>query len=110
VFGEKLDALSIAGMVICAVGVVIVNRGARLTPIAGNAAASVVKSALEALDSVGAGNVAVTGGPGPGTPWVVAFQGDLAGIDVPAMTGSAVGLTGGTTPAIAITTGTQGGA
>jgi drug/metabolite transporter (DMT)-like permease len=40
-FGEKLDALSIAGMVICAIGVFIVNRGARLTPVAGNAAASV---------------------------------------------------------------------
>jgi drug/metabolite transporter (DMT)-like permease len=26
-FGEKLDALSIAGMVVCAVGVVLVNRG-----------------------------------------------------------------------------------
>jgi len=41
-FGERLDAISIAGMVICAVGVFIVNRGARLTPVAGNAAASVV--------------------------------------------------------------------
>lgn len=40
-FGEKLDALSIVGMVICAVGVFIVNRGARLTPAVGNAAASV---------------------------------------------------------------------
>ncbi len=40
-FGEKLDALSIAGMVVCAAGVVIVNRGGRLTPAAGNAAASV---------------------------------------------------------------------
>ena len=40
-FGEKLDALSIAGMVVCAVGVVLVNRGARVTPTAGNAAASV---------------------------------------------------------------------
>jgi len=28
-FGEKLDALSIAGMVVCATGVVLVNRGAR---------------------------------------------------------------------------------
>ncbi len=28
-FGEKLDALSIAGMVVCAAGVVIVNRGAQ---------------------------------------------------------------------------------
>jgi drug/metabolite transporter (DMT)-like permease len=43
-FGEKLDALSIAGMVICAVGVFIVNRGVRLTPVAGNAAASVTPS------------------------------------------------------------------
>jgi drug/metabolite transporter (DMT)-like permease len=41
-FGEKLDALSIAGMVICAVGVFIVNRGARLAATAGNAAAAVV--------------------------------------------------------------------
>lgn len=40
-FDEKLDALSIAGMVVCAVGVVLVNRGARVTPAAGNAAASV---------------------------------------------------------------------
>ena len=40
-FGEKLDALSIAGMVVCAVGVVLVNRGARVRPVAGNAAASV---------------------------------------------------------------------
>ncbi|MDI1343839.1 MAG: DMT family transporter [Pseudolabrys sp.] len=40
-FGEKLDALSIAGMVVCAVGVILVNRGARVTPTAGNAAASV---------------------------------------------------------------------
>jgi drug/metabolite transporter (DMT)-like permease len=28
-FGERLDALSIAGMVVCAVGVVLVNRGAK---------------------------------------------------------------------------------
>lgn len=40
-FGEKLDALSIAGMVVCAAGVVLVNRGARVTPAAGNVGASV---------------------------------------------------------------------
>jgi drug/metabolite transporter (DMT)-like permease len=40
-FDEKLDALSIAGMVVCAAGVVIVNRGARVSPGAANAAASV---------------------------------------------------------------------
>ncbi|MGH6726566.1 MAG: DMT family transporter [Pseudolabrys sp.] len=40
-FGEKLDALSIAGMVICAGGVFLVSRGARVQPAAANAAASV---------------------------------------------------------------------
>jgi drug/metabolite transporter (DMT)-like permease len=40
-FGEKLDALSIVGMGVCAIGVVLVNRGSRVRPIAGNAAASV---------------------------------------------------------------------
>ncbi len=40
-FGEKLDALQIAGMVICAAGVILVNRRARVAPAAANAAASV---------------------------------------------------------------------
>src|SRR5664279_4335461 len=44
-FGEKLDALSIAGMAVCAIGVIIVNRGVRLTAAAGNAAASVTTEA-----------------------------------------------------------------
>lgn len=83
--------------------------GSTTTAIAYDANAAAVKAALEALDTVGAGNVAVTGGPGPATPFAVAFQGALAGVDVPEMTGSAVGLTGGTAPAIVITTGTEGG-
>jgi len=33
-FGEKLDALSIAGMLVCAVGVVLANRGAAAKPAA----------------------------------------------------------------------------
>ena len=42
-FDEKLDALSVAGMVVCAVGVVMVNRGiGGVKPAAGNVAASVV--------------------------------------------------------------------
>ena len=40
-FGEKLDALSIAGIGVCAVGVVLANRGAALKPAAANVAASV---------------------------------------------------------------------
>jgi len=40
-FGEKLDALSIAGMGVCAIGVVLANRGVTMKPAAGNVAASV---------------------------------------------------------------------
>jgi len=40
-FGEKLDTLSVAGMVICAAGVFLVSRGASVQPAAANAAASV---------------------------------------------------------------------
>ncbi len=40
-FDEKLDALSVAGMVVCAVGVVLVNRGVGgVKPAAANVAAS----------------------------------------------------------------------
>jgi drug/metabolite transporter (DMT)-like permease len=41
-FGEKLDALSIGGMVVCAAGVILVNRGVGgVKPMAANAGASV---------------------------------------------------------------------
>jgi len=40
-FGEKLDTLSLAGMVACAIGVVLANRGAEARPAAADAAASV---------------------------------------------------------------------
>jgi drug/metabolite transporter (DMT)-like permease len=40
-FDEKLDALSVTGMAVCAIGVFLVNRGASLRPAAANAAASV---------------------------------------------------------------------
>jgi drug/metabolite transporter (DMT)-like permease len=40
-FREKLDAVSIAGMVVCAVGVVLANRGGALRPAEAKAAASV---------------------------------------------------------------------
>ena len=40
-FGEKLDALSLAGMGLCAVGVVMASRGTRIRPAAGNVGASV---------------------------------------------------------------------
>jgi len=39
-FGEKLDMLSLAGMVLCAAGVVMASRGTRVRLVAGNATAS----------------------------------------------------------------------
>jgi hypothetical protein len=57
-----------------------------------NATATAVRSAIEALSSVGAGNVIVTGGSGG--PWTVAFSG---------VSGKS-GLTGGTCPSVTVTT------
>ncbi len=77
--------------------------------IAYNATAAAVKAALEALSNVNVGDVAVTGGPGPATPYVVTFTGQYAGEDMPAMTASGASLTGGTSPAVGVTTTTAGG-
>ena len=56
-----------------------------------------VEEKLAALSNIGVGNVAVTGGPGPGTDWVVEFKGTLGLTDVAAMTGDGLLLTGGST-------------
>jgi drug/metabolite transporter (DMT)-like permease len=44
-FGEKLDVLSVAGMLVCALGVVLANRGKAMKPAATAAAASVTREA-----------------------------------------------------------------
>jgi hypothetical protein len=72
--------------------------------IAYNATAATVQTALRNLPNVGAAGVTVTGGPGPGTAWVVTFA---ATGDVPQMTATG-SFTGGTTPAVAVTTTTAG--
>lgn len=78
--------------------------------IAYNATAATVLAALEALSNVDVGSVVVTGGPGPGTAWIVTFSGtQYLGANVPVMTASGASLTGGTSPAIAVTTTTGGG-
>ena len=74
-----------------------------------NATAAQVKTALEALSNVNPGDVTVTGGPHPGTPVVVTFVGQYLSSDVPQMTASAAGLTGGTSPAVSVATTTAGG-
>lgn len=77
-------------------------------PIAFNAIASAVQSALLALPTLGPSDVAVTGGPGPGTPYTLTFGGNLNGQDVAVAVGQN-SLTGGTTPAVTVTTTTTGG-
>lgn len=74
--------------------------------IAFDAANTVVDTALEALPNLAPGDVTVTGGPGPGTPWVVTFNSALG--DVPLMTLVTNSLTGGTAPTVTITPGAQG--
>jgi hypothetical protein len=49
-------------------------NGAVTAPLPYTATAAAVQTALQALAGVGAGKVTVTGGPGPGTPWVATFD------------------------------------
>ena len=73
-----------------------------------NATSAQVLAALTALGSIGAGNVAVVGGPGPGSAWNVTFQGALAGLDVATLVANGAALTGGVAPAATVGTTTQG--
>lgn len=83
--------------------------GAQTTgAIAWNATAAQVQSALQALSSIGAGNVSVAGGPGPSSAWVVTFTGTLGAAGQALMT-HADSFTGGTSPAASVTR-TQAGA
>src|SRR5439155_27083206 len=71
------------------------------------ASAAAVQSALQALSSIGNGNALVAGAAGG--PWQVRFAGALAGTAVAALTGHGAGLTGGTSPAVAVTVTSPGG-
>ena len=64
----------------------ITYAGQQTATIPYNATAGAVQTALEALSNITTGDVTVTGGPGPGTPWVVTFGGTLGFADVAAMT------------------------
>jgi len=78
-------------------------RGVATANIAYNASAANVVSALEAISTVGTGNVTATGGPLPGTAVVITFAGQLAGQNVPMIAVNTSALTGGTTPTITVT-------
>lgn len=83
-------------------------EGQTTAAIAFNASAATVRAALEALSNVAVGEAVVTGGPGPATPWSVRFTGSLGDADRTQMTADGTGLTGGSTPAVAVTTTTAG--
>lgn len=86
----------------------ITYDGQTTAAIAYNAAASAVKTALEALSNIGTGNVACGGGSLPGTPVTITFQNAMGKRDVPLATADGSGLTGGISPAAAIALTTQG--
>lgn len=75
--------------------------------LAFNATAATVQAAVDAF--FGPSCCTVTGGPGPGTPWVLTFTGMMGNVLIKSftVTGS---FTGGTTPAIAIANTTTGSA
>lgn len=83
-------------------------RGQTTTPLNSTATATEVDNALGALSSIGGvANVTTTGGPHPGTAIVVTFSATLAATNPPIMTATS-SLTGGTNPAVTVTTTTPG--
>lgn len=82
-------------------GTFTVSINGFVTPaIAYNATAATLQAALEALDQVGTGNITVTGGPGPGTAYVLTGSNDFANRPLPVAV-VAGSFTGGSSPAIA---------
>jgi hypothetical protein len=82
--------------------------GQTTAAVAYNATAAAVKSALEALSNVNVGDVTTAGGALPGTPVTVTFTGQYAGVNVAQMT-TTDSLTGGSSPATAVSTTVAGG-
>jgi hypothetical protein len=80
--------------------------GQTTASLAAAATAAQVQAALEALSTVGVGNVTVTGSAGG--PYTVTFQGTLAGTDTAAMTTTPTGGTGTVTVATTTAGGTEG--
>ena len=80
--------------------------GQTTTSIDDQATAAQVQAALEALSTIGAGSVTVTGNPGG--VYTVTFVGALAGTDVVEMTATPTGGTGTVTIATTTEGGTEG--
>lgn len=78
-------------------------NGQTTSAIPYNATTADVKAALEALSNINFGQIVVAGGPHPGTAITVAFGGQYEHTDVPQMTATG-SFTGGSSPAVAVTT------
>ena len=85
---------------------VVFNGAATMLPY--NSSASTAQTNLQALSTIGSGNVLCTGGPLPGTPIVCTFAGTKATGQQPLMTSYSGNLTGGSSPTVAITHTTPG--
>lgn len=79
-------------------------RNRTTAAIAYNANAAAIQSALEALSTIGTGNVAVTGTG----PFTITFQGTKGKQALPTITLAVNALTGGTTPSVTIVKATPG--
>jgi hypothetical protein len=84
--------------------ITITFEGQTTGPIAYNATAGTVRAALEGLTNVEAGDIVVTGGPLPAVV-SLSFAGQYLGVDVPEVTVTPTGLTGGT---VTVDTTTEG--
>lgn len=82
--------------------------GTPLASIVFNATAGEVQSRLQALANIGADKVVCTGGPLPGTPVVVTFNGSFGGTPQALITIGANSLTGGSTPTPSVARTTAG--
>lgn len=87
--------------------VTITFAGQTTGPIAYNASAAAVQTALESLSNVDPGDVVVTGGPLPAAV-TLTFGGQYAGTDVGQVTVAPTGLTGGTVTVATTTAGSPG--
>lgn len=85
-------------------GTYALTFGNETATIPHNADAAAIKTALEALQPIGAGNINVTGNG----PFTIIFQNELGARNVDPIVASGSGLTGGTSPSAAVTTTTPG--
>jgi hypothetical protein len=102
-FGGKTVTLKITGAPTGGTFTVSVD-GTPSSAIPYNASKAVIQVAIEAISGVGAGNTTLTGASiSDGTGLDLTLAGDLLGQDL-TVTGSGTSLTGGTTPAVTVTT------